>query len=187
VKSLVAFAALAAAAAVAAPASAQNLPSFAPISYNASLGYTGFSLPRADFGAVTLRAGADFGKYLGLEGEGSFGVTDTRDFWGQTDIKAHLNNQYAGYVVARAPVLANANLFARGGYGHSEIKATERDIYSGVTTSANIGSDSWNYGAGGEYFFDAKNGLRAEYTKFNFVKSGATDADTWTISYVRKF
>ena len=81
-KSLVAFAALAAVAAVAAPASAQSsltsaLPSYlAPISYNAGIGYTGIDLPGKDLGGITLRAGADFGKYFGVEGEATFGTAD---------------------------------------------------------------------------------------------------------------
>ena len=118
-KSLVAFAALSAAAAIAAPASAQSSPTqtlqsyLAPVSYNASLGYTGIAWAGNNLGAVTLRAGADFGKYLGVEGEGSFGVSDAAVSLGGASAKTHLNNAYAGYVVGRYPIMPNGNLFAR--------------------------------------------------------------------------
>ena len=185
-KSLVAFAALAAVAAIAAPASAQTLPAYlAPVSYNAGIGYTGVQTSGADLGAITLRAGADFGKYFGVEGEGSFGVNDQNGSIGSVATKLHLNDQYAAYGVARYPLLPNANIFGRVGYGHSDIKGTAS--LNNVSASQTVGLDSVNYGAGAEYFFDGKNGVRAEYTRFDFQSHGAQDADTWTVSYVRKF
>ena len=185
-KSLVAFAALAAAAAIAAPASAQTLPSYlAPITYNGSIGYTGIHASGADLGAVTLRLGADLGKYLGVEGEGSFGVVDENGSFSGAATKLHLNDEYAGYGVVRYPVLPNANVFARIGYGHSDIKASASA--NGLSASQTVGVDSWNYGAGAQYFLDAKNGLRAEYTRYDFQDRGVQDADTWSVSYVRKF
>lgn len=186
-KSLIAIAALAGAAAIAAPASAQSLPSFAPITYNAGLGFTGLSQPRNDLGGITLRAGANFGKYFGLEGEGSFGVMDSEDVLGAVTTKVHLNDQYAGYAVARVPLLPNANILVRGGYGHVDIKVSGTDLASGASASATGGSDSWNYGVGGEYLFDGKNGVRVDYTRFDLVNHGARDIDSWTVSYVRRF
>jgi len=186
VKSLVAFAALAAAAAIAAPASAQTLPSdLSPVTYTVGVGYTGASTSGADLGAITLRAGANFGKYFGVEGEGSFGVNDQRGSLSGVPYKLHLDDQYAGYGVVRYPVLPKANVFARLGYGHSDIKATA--TAGGVTASQKAGADSVNYGAGAEYFFDGKNGLRAEYTRFDFQGGAGGNADTWTVSYVYKF
>jgi hypothetical protein len=186
VKSLVAFAALAAAAAVAAPASAQTLPSYlAPVTYNAGIGYSGIHTDGADLGAISLRLGADFGKYVGVEGEGSFGVVDQDGSVSGVATKLHLNDQYAGYGVVRYPLLPNANVFARIGYGHSDIKASASA--GGQSASETVGVDSWNFGAGAQYFFDAKNGVRAEYTRFDFQDRGVQDADTWTVSYVRKF
>ena len=188
VKSLVAFAAVAvAAAAVAAPAFAQSLPALAPITYNAGLGFTGVSLPRTDVGAITLRAGADFGKYLGVEAEGAFGVVDADGQIGATTTKAHLNDEYAAYALARYPVLTNGSLFARVGYGHTDLKLTATDMVSSVSASGTARVDSWNYGAGAQYFFSGKNGVRVDYTRFDFRARGLTDADTWTVSYVRKF
>jgi len=186
VKSLVAFAAVAAVAAIAAPASAQSLASFAPISYNAGVGYTGFSIPRADISAVTIRAGADFGKYFGVEGEGAFGLGDS-EYAALIAVKTHLNDEYAGYAVVRYPVLPNANVFVRGGYGHSDIKVTATDVSTGIGASATGGSDSWNFGGGGQYFLDGKNGVRLEYTRYDYVTRDVKGADSFTVSYVHKF
>jgi hypothetical protein len=185
-KSLIAFAAIAAVAAVAAPASAQTLPSsLAPVTYNAGVGYTGIDTSGADIGAITLRAGADFGKYFGVEGEGSFGVNDQDGQVGQVATKLHLNDEYAAYGVVRYPLIPNANVFFRGGFGHSDVRASASS--GGVSAAETVGLDSWNYGAGAEYFFDGKNGVRAEYTRFAFQDRGVQDADTWTVSYVHKF
>jgi hypothetical protein len=185
-KSLVAFAALAAAAAVAAPASAQTLPSYlAPLSYNASLGYTGVTWGGNNLGAVTLRAGADLGKYVGVEGEGSFGVNDAAVSLGGASAKTHLNNAYAGYFVGRYPIMPNGNLFARVGYGHLDAKQSVSA--GGVSASVTDGVDTLNYGAGGEYLFDGKNGLRIEYTRYDLRADNAKNADTWSLSFVHKF
>jgi hypothetical protein len=188
VKSLVAFAALAAAAAIAAPASAQSLalPSYlAPVSYNTSLGYTGLSWGGNNLGAVTLRGGADFGKYVGVEGEGSFGVSDAAVSLAGASAKTHLNNAYAGYVVGRYPIIPNGNLFARVGFGH--LDARQSASAGGVSASVAGGVDSLNYGAGGEYLFDGKNGLRIEYTRYDLRTDSAKDVDTWSLSFVHKY
>jgi hypothetical protein len=185
-KSLVAFAALAAVAAVAAPASAQTLPSYlAPLSYNASLGYTGMSWAGNNLGAVTVRAGADFGQYVGVEGEGSFGVSDAAVSLGGASAKSHLNNAYAGYFVGRYPIIPNGNLFARVGFGHLDVRQSAS--IGGQSASVSGGVDSLNYGAGGEYLFDGKNGLRIDYTRYDLRADSLKDVDTWSLSYIRKF
>lgn len=184
-KSLITVATVAAAAAIAAPAFAQSAADFSPITYNTSAGYTGISQAGNNFGAVTLRAGADFGKYVGLEGEGAFGVTDGGVSVPGASIKVHLNHEYAGYAVARYPVLPNANVFARIGYGHSELKVS--GSVNGSSASATASDDSLNYGVGGQYMFDGKNGLRLEWTRYDFRTNGASDADSWTLSFVHKY
>jgi hypothetical protein len=185
VKSLIALAAVAAVAAVAAPASAQSLPALGPVTYNASAGYTGITWTGNNLGAVSLRAGADFGQYVGVEGEGSFGVADAGLSAAGVSAKLHLNDEYAAYGVVRYPVLANANLFARLGYGHIDAKASASA--GAVSTSATDGVDSLNYGFGGQYVFDGKNGMRLEYTRFDVRGHDAKAADSWSLSYVRKF
>lgn len=185
-KSLIAVAAVAAISAIAAPAFAQtNASTFSPVTYEGSVGYTGIQLNGADLGAIDLRATANFGRFVAIEGEGAFGVNDASGSANGVSAKLHLNNEIAGYGVVRWPLIANGNLFARIGYGHSDFKAsltTPSASYSGSG-----GVDSFNYGVGGEYFFDGKNGLRVDYTRFDFQKNGFKDADTWSVGYVRKF
>jgi len=52
--------------------------------------------------------------------------------------------------------------------------------------SASGDSDGWNAGVGAQYFLTEKDGVRAEYTKWD-VSGDNVDANTWAVSYVRKF
>jgi hypothetical protein len=189
-KSLVAFAAILAAGAVAAPAFAQaaalTLPALSPITLNGSAGFSGIDTLGADPTEATLRFGADFGKYVGVEAEGSFGLNHQDGRLGAVSASLHYDDQYAAYAVARWPVLANANLFARAGFGHSDIRVLP-NADPLPTSSYLIGEDSINYGAGGEYFFTANDGVRVDYTRFDFRDRGVDSANTWSVSYVRKF
>ena len=173
-KSLIAGAAALAVAAVAAPAFAQNLPM--PNIY----GNLGASLTHGsdvNLWAVQGRAGARFAKYLGAEGEVAFGLGhDTT-----SGVEMKLRHEYAGYVVGFVPVQPNLDLFARVGYGHQSIRGTAG------STSVVDGMDSLNYGAGAQYFVTPKDGVRAEYTRFDYRGSGNGGANVWSLSYVRKF
>jgi outer membrane immunogenic protein len=186
VKSLVAFAAVAAVSALSAPAFAQSsqglaLPVVGPVSFNAGIGYTGVNIDSADYGLLTLRGRADFAKYFGVEGEASVGMVDQSKEINGVTVSTHVNDQYAAYGVVHYPVLPSANLFVRGGYGHTDFTASPTAL---PKTSA--GFDSWNYGAGAEYFWE-KNGMRVEYTRMDFQDRGLDHADNISVSYVRKF
>ena len=167
---------------VAAPAFAQDHAPAAqwwqPTDLYASLGYTGInqgSGSDAHIGAVTGRVDARYGKYFGIEGELSGGVKN--DTVG--GFKTSLDHQYAAYAVGYLPVLPNADLFARVGYGDSKVR------FSGPGGFAE-NTESLNYGAGGQYFFTGHDGVRAEYTRQSANDSGP-NADTVSVSYVHKF
>jgi outer membrane immunogenic protein len=167
-KAILATAAAAAVIAMAAPAAAQT-------QMDASVGYSLTDAGDANLGAVTGRVGVRAG-WLGAEGELSLGV-------GSDDVgaaKVKLDNQWAIYGKAIAPVSENFDVFARIGYGESRVETK----FAGV--SAKNTDNSVNYGAGAEWFFDANNGVRADYTRQDFDK-GAEDANVWSLSYVRKF
>lgn len=167
-------------AAAAAPAFAQDsAPWWTPSATYGSLGYTGIDSTKGsnDLGAITGRIGERFGKYFGVEAELSGGVKS--DSNNATGFKTSLDHQYAGYVVGYLPLTPNADLFARVGYGNSRIREEGVGGYS-------FNTESLNYGAGAQYFFDAHNGVRAEYTREDNHDIG-TDANTYTVSYVRKF
>ncbi|RZJ94863.1 MAG: porin family protein [Brevundimonas sp.] len=166
-----------AASAFAVPAMAQTMSS---PSWYGTLGYSQLDHSDGDLGAVTGRVGAKFNRYLGVEGEASFGVKD--DDFTVAGVDGSLEHQYdaAAYVVGTLPVTQNLELFARGGYGTTKIKAE----LGGDSYTAD--GESWNYGAGANYYFDAQNGVRADWTRRDF-RDDAGEADVYSVSYVRRF
>ncbi|MDP3658919.1 porin family protein [Phenylobacterium sp.] len=144
-----------------------------------TLGYAHTDVEGADLGAIQGRVGARFGSYLGVEGELAGGVKEDDVTVAGTPVNVKLQSQVAVYGVASVPVTPSADLFARVGYGTSKIKGQVGGV------SATVDGDSWNYGVGGQYFFDGANGVRADYTRHDFKDDG--DADVWSLAYVRKF
>ena len=176
-KSLIALAATAAVLAVPAMASAQT---FAPTTFYGSLGYANASIDDVNLGAVQGRLGARFGQYLGVEGEAAAGVKE--DSVTITGIKVDLKmkHEVAIYAVGFLPVNPQLDLLARVGYGNTKLEA------SALGSTAADDGDSWNYGVGGQYFFDDKNGVRVDYTRHDF-KDSSDNADVWAVAYTRKF
>jgi outer membrane immunogenic protein len=177
-KALIAAASLAATAfAIPALAQAQSL---SPTTVYGSLGYSQSRAEGVDLGAIQGRLGARFGQYLGIEGEVAGGVDDDSTYVGGVPVNVKLEHEAAIYGVGFLPITPNADLYARVGYGNSKIKA------SALGGSATGDGDSWNYGVGGQYFLDGKNGIRADYTRYD-VKDSGVDANVWSLGYVRKF
>ncbi len=168
------------AAALAAGLGAFAAPAFAQ-SIDGSIGYSKVDAEGVDLGAVTARLGWT-SQVLGIEAEGSFGVNDDRvTVAGPPALNVDVELKYAAalYATAGVPLGENGRIFGRVGYGTQKIEASA----AGVSVP---GSDqSWNYGAGAQFFFDGKNGLRADYTKHDF--DDGEDVDVWSVSYVRRF
>ncbi|RYG13316.1 MAG: porin family protein [Caulobacteraceae bacterium] len=160
-----------------APAMAQSLQS---PSYYGSVGYSQLDGSDGDLGAVTLRAGAKLHPNFGVEAETSFGVKDDDFSIAGVDGKVEHRYDLAAYGVASVPVSPNLELFARAGYGVTELKASA----AGVSSSDHL--DSFNYGAGATYSFDQSNGVRADWTRRDF-QDDQGDADVYSVSYVRRF
>ncbi|MGI4817510.1 MULTISPECIES: porin family protein [unclassified Brevundimonas] len=173
---------LAAVAAVAAtPALAQSNSS--PWSMDEARGYgsLGYSYLEDSYtGAVQGRMGVELNRYLALEAEVGVGVKD-KDFsvLGQDGTLKH-EWDAAGYVVGKVPVGENFEVFARGGYGHTEMK---REL-AGVSTDE--GGDHWSYGAGAEFKLNEDNGIRADWTRREF-KGDRDSLDAYSVNYVRRF
>jgi outer membrane immunogenic protein len=158
--------------AAAAPASAQS-------EVTGSLGWSRADVGDANLDGVTGRIRWTSG-YFGVEGEVSGGLgSDTVNVAG-TDVKVKLKDQAAIYGVGKIPMGDKGDLFARVGYGTTKVDGSAFGV--GVKDSEN----SWNYGVGGEYFFDGKNGVRVDYTYEDFDKN-IGHADVYGVSYVRKF
>ncbi|WGM48517.1 hypothetical protein KOAAANKH_03419 [Brevundimonas sp. NIBR10] len=160
------------------PAMAQSLQS---PTYYGTLGYSQMQGDDADLGAVTGRLGAKLTPYLGVEGETSFGVGHDDVSFAGVDGKVEHRYDVAAYGVATLPVQPNFDLFARVGYGVTEVKASA----AGVAASDH--SDSVNYGVGANYHLDGVNGIRADWTRRDFQDDNAGEADVYSLSFIRKF
>ena len=141
----------------------------------------------SDLSAVQLRLGGRFGSYFGVEGEFGLGVDpDTITFPTAPVVqsKNQLRHEAAAYVVGYYPVTPNFDVFARLGYGTTALKRT---FTVAPNTFVNkFSAESVNYGVGGQYFLDGKNGLRVDYTRQDYNKGLRTD-DTWSVGYTRRF
>jgi hypothetical protein len=172
---LVGAAALSAAALAALPAAAQTQTSF-----YGNVGYTAIDADDVTLGALTGRVGAQFHPNFAVEAEAGFGVKDDSANVGGVNVKGELKHSVALYGVGILPINDKFDLLARVGYGSSKLEA------SALGTKVEGSQESWNYGVGAQYSFDGANGVRVDYTRYDF--DGDFDkADTWAVSYVRKF
>ena len=158
------IAASAAALSLAAPALAH-----AEASLYGTVGYANLDVDPVTLGAIQARLGVDVTPHIALEGEASFGIADD-DILG---VSVDLSNSYGLFAVAKLPVSENVQIFVRGGIASAEI-----DV--GGTS---VSDDGAAYGVGVQGFFTANDGVRFEYTRYDF----GGDADVWALSYVRKF
>jgi outer membrane immunogenic protein len=149
--------------------------------YYGTLGYTGTDVTGGgpDLGALTGRFGWKSNMYLGVEGEASVGVQ--HDTLGGA--LYNLNDQYAGYVTATLPVAHNFEIFGRIGYGQTRINTNPKTVGDVRLEGTD---NSFNYGAGAQYFWDGKNGIRGDYTREDFQQGGG-DANVWSASFVHRF
>jgi len=180
-KSLFVAASAIAVAAFSAPAFAQSSP-LGPVTPYINLGYsyadsslTNFSA-NPGFSVLDGRLGAKIGRYLGAEGEFAFGVNDPD----QNGVDYKVRTSYAAYAVGFLPVAPNADLFARVGYGHDNLRA------SAAGQAYYTGADSVNFGAGGEYFVTPHDGVRLDYTRDDFTQDDG-HANVWGVAWVHKF
>jgi len=153
---------------------------FSQPTFNGSVGYSSYSAEGeddADLGAVTGRVGARLHPNFGVEGEASFGVGEEEILPG---VDVELDRQVAAYAVGVIPLSPNAELFGRLGVGNTQVSVT------GGGLSADDDENSVNYGVGGAYYFDGANGIRADYTRYDFRDDGG-EADVLSLSYTRRF
>ena len=147
----------------------------------ATLGYSQIDTDEAALGAVTGRIGWKLWPQLGVEAEASIGVDDEKFdvSIGGTGGVIELKHDVAAYAVAFLPLGDHIEFFARAGYGSTSIEAS-----TAAVTPAGDG-ESFNYGAGASVFYGA-DGLRADWTRKDFTDGGG-EADTWSVSYIRRF
>lgn len=163
---------------IAAPAMAQSIS--AP-QYYGTLGYTQLDNDDANVGAITARVGARLHRYFGVEAEGSMGVKDDTSTIAGVDTKVEEKFDVAGYAVATLPVTNHFDVFGRLGYGTTRLKAEAAGL------SASASTESVNYGVGANYYLDGQNGIRADWTRRDFRGDANGEADSYALSYVRRF
>ena len=101
-------------------------------------------------------------------------------------VTSKLRDAEAIYAVGFLPLSSNADLFIRGGYGAAHY--TNHPVPDFTQTS-------FNFGAGGDYFFYGSNGIRLDYTRFdnqsqnNAVGRAALGSGTnvWSAAYIVRF
>lgn len=143
-------------------------------------GYERFDLEGMEFDTLVVRGGYDFTRYLGIEGQGAIGLGEEQITEGAVTADVELDYSFGLFGVFRPFQNEHGNIFVRGGYTNTQLEAS----VSGLSATAD--ENAWAYGVGGEYFFDGANGVRADYTRFEFEDDGGS-ADVYGISYVRRF
>jgi hypothetical protein len=177
---IIASAAAAAISLVALPAAAQTDPAQRPITGYGTLGYTHLDRGPADLGGVTGRLGLRFGRFVGAEAEGTFGVDSDKSRVSGAPARTELKRSVGVYGVGYVPVGSKVDLFGRVGLGNSKVET------SGLGQAVRESRDSVNYGGGAQVFLTQRDGLRAEYTRESF-RHGPGHNNAWGLSYVRKF
>lgn len=171
---------------------------FDDLSENASVGYGSMSGRQITIDDVTARLGMRYGTYIGIEGEASIGVDKAHYIYAPPCngsvcpqfvalFQAKLSNQEAGYVVGYLPVFPGADLFARLGYGATNIASQAPIGRGGMLQGVNIG-------VGAQYFIDGVNGLRFDYVHTEFENNDTfgrealgSGSNVWSIAYTRRF
>ncbi len=188
-KSLMIVAA-AAALSIAAPALAQTAPDLTHPSFYGSIGDS-YLTPNYSggideiTGRVGARMGQAWGVNWGVEGEIGGGVSLYKQRAGGVSSYTTEPVAGAGYLVGYLPVspMPQLEFLARVGYGASGFhQSFNGSSFSGVTNSV-------NFGAGAQYWLTGVDGVRADYTRRDYL--GGSDipkgADVWSVAYVRKF
>jgi hypothetical protein len=146
-----------------------------------SVGYANFGQSDVNLDTIQGRLGYRFNNYAGVEGELAAGIgSDKTTIAPGLDAKTKLRHQEAIYGVGFLPVSPKLDVIGRVGYGSTKV----RTKIAGVSNSDS--AESWNYGAGAQYHVDAKNGIRADYTRQNYLGENG-HADVWSIGYNRRF
>jgi outer membrane immunogenic protein len=172
-----ALAATLALAAVASPASAQSTPA-TDTGWYVNLGASSHDTNGVNnLGTVDGRVGYRANRWLAVEGEAGFGINDKTV---AANTQAKIDNHEGLYAVGLLPVSSNLDLFARVGWARTDVSVKGTGGFSGRGDASGL-----SYGAGAQYMFDGKNGIRGDYTRDDF--NHGDHANVWGVSYVRKF
>ena len=144
--------------------------------------YINIGVDAVEFDAYTLsgKLGYKFTENFAIEGQAGFGIADQSV--GNLDVG--IDNSFGAFAVASLPAGDNFELFARVGYHFTTFGV------SGGNINADLSSDGFAAGAGGQYFFTQNDGIRAEYTYMDINTTTAGNlggGNVFSVSYVRNF
>jgi hypothetical protein len=123
---------------------------------------------------VQARLRRDFGDFIAIEAEAAFSLSQSN----VGNIKAGLDNEFAGFAVLKTPDWNGFEAFGRIGYASTK--------FSNVVGGSKVSNSEKGlaYGVGTQYFFDGANGVRFDFTRFN--RSG-TNLNVFSLAYTRRF
>jgi hypothetical protein len=180
--------------AMASPALAQDASGPTYTGLYGNLGWAGDQTHNTFTNEIEGRLGYRFGRYLGVEGELSGGLnTDHYTFApgtaSQTSVGVKQSLAAAGYVVGFLPLGSNFDLLGRVGYGASRYNISPNGL-----PDYHVSENGVRLGAGAQYFFDSRNGVRADYTweDMNDVHDvpgffPAKHANVYAVTFAHKF
>lgn len=179
----------------AAPAMAQSAESSSPGGIYGNLGWGETTVQGTDLGSITGRVGGRYGRYLGVEGELSYGLQgDSRTFapgaLNQTSVDMKRQLQGAVYGVGFLPLGSSFDLLARVGYGASRYRVAPAGLGSYDANEHGV-----RYGVGAQYFLTSNNGVRLDWTREHMDTlrdsggffSASRDATVWSATLAHKF
>ena len=141
-------------------------------------GAIGVSSYEFDMYGVEAKLGYNFTDYFGVEGQAGVGIISDKETIAGTEFKSSVSHNFAGFGVVRIPASEQFDLFARAGYHTTRVKASSGGI------SASASDDGFAFGGGGQFNVNDRDGVRLEYTNYDF---DGGNADVYTVSFVRKF
>lgn len=158
-------------------AQAQEAPAGGPY---VNLGYARVDTDPGGLDAIQGRLGYRFNNWIGVEGELATGLGSDNVRIGGVEGSLKLKHSASAFLTGFAPIGANTDLIARVGYGTSKVRARS----GGVSVSDS--EESFNYGLGAQHHFDGVNGVRVDWTRYDFDNAGGK-TDVFAIAYTRRF
>ena len=132
-----------------------------------------------DLSGIEAKLGYSFNKYFGVEAQGSIGTNRESDTIDSVTVDAKVDYSLAAFAVARLPLGKKFEVFARGGLHNTQASV---EIEDGSIPDFDLTETGLAVGGGVQYNFNKKHAIRYEYTYLDDI-----DANTYTLSYVRKF
>ncbi len=144
-----------------------------PLNLYGNVGVTANDNDGVNTTSLSAKIGTDINQYFALEAEGGLGVE--KDKIGLAEYKHR--GDLGAYAVGKLGVSDKFSVLGRVGYHH---------VWDQVTSGAlKVKGDDGSFaaGVGGQFMFDEKNGVRADYTRY----TENDGMDNFAVSYVHKF